>query len=360
MATSGLQSQIAQPMVALSDLSRHDSLSSRGRKMAPSGGNRSWSEEEVSSLHMVCATFHLISEQENYLLQTRAQKMPYKHIAAHLKKTELACRLHYHQLSHGSHRRKRTSSLSSSSSGGSVRHSPTQHHLNGDPHEDFRNVTLHGHANFYGAVNPLAPYPVSSMAGRTQHKLLLPKPRPLTPEESPTRMGGLRISTHGSPSGSSVDTDRLRQIYDSRRGSFWSSIAQEYGTDISPSHLEEVWRHQPAGQPPTPDESPNGRIHPMLQSSPFAPFAPPIHTSVKDFASMSLPSNAPPTHDRYSYGMQNPNDAYTNSTSMDGLGRASSWSGGVHQPATAITSLLTEDKCPRHPDTRYCVGGRCV
>src|ERR1700712_1220687 len=40
--------------------------------------------------------------------------MPYKHIASHLKKTELACRLHYHQLSHGSNRRKRTNSMASS------------------------------------------------------------------------------------------------------------------------------------------------------------------------------------------------------------------------------------------------------
>lgn len=49
--------------------------------------------------------------------------MPYKHIAAHLKKTELACRLHFHQLSHGSNRRKRTTSVSSASSTGG--HSPT-------------------------------------------------------------------------------------------------------------------------------------------------------------------------------------------------------------------------------------------
>jgi hypothetical protein len=41
--------------------------------------------------------------------------MPYKHIASYLKKTELACRLHYHQLSHGSNRRRRTNSLNSSS-----------------------------------------------------------------------------------------------------------------------------------------------------------------------------------------------------------------------------------------------------
>lgn len=41
--------------------------------------------------------------------------MPYRVIAAHLNKTELACRLHYHQLNHGSSRRKRASSGSSGS-----------------------------------------------------------------------------------------------------------------------------------------------------------------------------------------------------------------------------------------------------
>lgn len=35
--------------------------------------------------------------------------MPYKHIAAQLKKTELACRLHYHQLSFGSKARRQAS-----------------------------------------------------------------------------------------------------------------------------------------------------------------------------------------------------------------------------------------------------------
>lgn len=286
--------------------------------------------------------------------------MPYKHIAAHLKKTELACRLHYHQLSHGSHRRKRTSSLSSSSSAGSVRHSPIQYHLNGDPHDDFRNGTLHSHTNFYGHMNPLGGYPMASSAGgRTQHKVLLPKPRPLTPEDSPNRMGGLRVSTHGSPAGSSVDTDRLRQIYDSHRGHFWNSIAQEYGTNMSPNHLEEVWRHQPTGQIPTPDESPNGRpsLHQMMQPSPFPSYLPAMHNPVKDFAPMSLPSNAP-AYDRFSYGMHS--DAGYSHTNSMGLSRTNSWSNGMHQPATAITSLLTEDKCPRHPDTRYCVGGRCV
>ncbi|OBT59044.1 hypothetical protein VE04_01045 [Pseudogymnoascus sp. 24MN13] len=78
-------------------LDRHEYGVIKNRtKPASTGGGRAWSEEE-----------------EVYLLQTRLQKMPYKHIAAHLKKTELACRLHYHQLSHGSNRRKRTASIPS-------------------------------------------------------------------------------------------------------------------------------------------------------------------------------------------------------------------------------------------------------
>ncbi|KAK4237612.1 hypothetical protein C8A03DRAFT_15864 [Achaetomium macrosporum] len=90
-------------------MNRHEYGITKNRKTAAStGGGRAWSEDE-----------------EAYLLQTRLQKMPYKHIASHLKKTELACRLHYHQLSHGSNRRKRTTSISSGSSASG--HSPVLH-----------------------------------------------------------------------------------------------------------------------------------------------------------------------------------------------------------------------------------------
>ncbi|KAK3301778.1 uncharacterized protein B0T15DRAFT_323215 [Chaetomium strumarium] len=98
------------PYIPTSDtMNRHEYGITKNRKTAAStGGGRAWSEDE-----------------EAYLLQTRLQKMPYKHIAAHLKKTELACRLHYHQLSHGSNRRKRTTSMSSGSSASG--HSPVLH-----------------------------------------------------------------------------------------------------------------------------------------------------------------------------------------------------------------------------------------
>ncbi|KAL2017260.1 hypothetical protein VTK56DRAFT_2372 [Thermocarpiscus australiensis] len=94
------------PYIPISDaMGRHEYGVSKQKKTISTGGGRAWSEDE-----------------ELYLLQTRLQKMPYKHIAAHLKKTELACRLHYHQLSHGTNRRKRTTSMSSGSSASG--HSP--------------------------------------------------------------------------------------------------------------------------------------------------------------------------------------------------------------------------------------------
>ncbi|KAJ2972415.1 hypothetical protein NQ176_g7172 [Zarea fungicola] len=87
---------------------------SRNKKNAMTGGGRAWREDEAT-----------------YLLRTRLQKMPYKHIAAHLNKTELACRLHYHQLSHGSSRRKRTASTSSGSD-----QSPVMTALTPSPHHE--------------------------------------------------------------------------------------------------------------------------------------------------------------------------------------------------------------------------------
>ncbi|KAK4131550.1 hypothetical protein BT67DRAFT_152422 [Trichocladium antarcticum] len=100
MATAMHMTGQSVPYAPTSDgMGRREYGVTKNRKTASTGGGRAWSEDE-----------------EVYLLQTRLQKMPYKHIAAHLKKTELACRLHYHQLNHGSNRRKRTTSISSGSS----------------------------------------------------------------------------------------------------------------------------------------------------------------------------------------------------------------------------------------------------
>ncbi|KAF1990383.1 hypothetical protein K402DRAFT_324701 [Aulographum hederae CBS 113979] len=337
----------------------HQQFSSKGRKMSSTGGNRSWSEEE-----------------ENYLLQTRMQKMPYKHIAAHLKKTELACRLHYHQLSHGSHRRKRTNSIGSSNSGGSGSSgtSPnTRYSVNYD-HDQYGNAVAHYDSpNSYGDVSPNSRYSSSnSSPSRIHHKVLLPKPSPMSPNESPEQpIRGLRINTTGNMMplpGSSVDTDRLRAIYDARRNNFWSDIAAEYGQDVSPQQLEEIWRYSghPIARPPTPGDSPDGlnSTHPSLKPSPLPLY--PSHSAIEPrngghYLSPIHQASAmsAPDHRVMSYGLPTPisTSSYATTPSLGGFSRTAPWQNQGAHPATSISALLTENKCPR---PEYCHGSHCT
>lgn len=119
-------------------------------------------------------------QQEVYLLQTRLQKMPYKHIAAHLKKTELACRLHYHQLSHGSNRRKRTTSVSSGSSTGG--HSPVLPATMPSPIHEACSRSVSPTGSMYGPGSPAGGVQLPAiMSGGGHHSprllpAILPKP----------------------------------------------------------------------------------------------------------------------------------------------------------------------------------------
>ncbi|KAF2439852.1 hypothetical protein P171DRAFT_113664 [Karstenula rhodostoma CBS 690.94] len=313
------QPQILSP---LAEMDTHTSSSSlRARKMS-AGGNRSWSEEE-----------------ENYLLQTRMQKMPYKHIAAHLKKTELACRLHYHQLSHGSHRRKRTSSVSSSTSCSSAGQSPA--YSMAVDNDAYSPSSRHGSPMSYNGGSPhMRAASISTSPNRNQHKILLPKPRPMTPRESPEPLNMLRINTGVARQPKVVDTDRLRAIYEARRQQFWATIAADYGADISPAQLEEIWRSGSTSvRPPTPDASPDGSImHNLaLKPSPFT-YASPISSDAgKQFSAMNISAVSPPERMPYVLPMPVPSV---------GRPRAGTWS-SAPRDNMPIASLLTEDKHPR-------------
>ncbi|KAF1968055.1 hypothetical protein BU23DRAFT_572731 [Bimuria novae-zelandiae CBS 107.79] len=293
------QPQILSP---LAEMDSHSSSSSlRARKLS-AGGNRSWSEEE-----------------------TRMQKMPYKHIAAHLKKTELACRLHYHQLSHGSHRRKRTSSISSSASCSSAGQSAA--YSMAVDHDEYSQSSRHGS-------------PMSASPGRNQHKILLPKPRPMTPRESPEPHNALRINTGVAHQPKIVDTDRLRAIYEARRQQFWATIAADYGADVSPAQLEEIWRSgSNAVRPPTPDASPDGSMmhNPLLKLSPFTYGSPVSSDTGKHFGAMNISAVSAPERMPYVLPMPVPSASRP---------RSGTWSSAPrdHMP---IASLLTEDKHPR-------------
>lgn len=266
------------------------------------------------------------------------QKMPYKHIAAHLKKTELACRLHYHQLSHGSHRRKRTSSVSSTASSNSAGQSPA--YSMAVDHDDYSQSSRHGSPMSYTGGSPhIRASSVSASPNRgNQHKILLPKPRPMTPRDSPEPLNALRINTEVAHQPKVVDTERLRAIYEARRQQFWATIAADYGTDVSPAQLEEIWRSGSyAVRPPTPDASPDGShmYNPVLKPSPFPPYASPAQSEPRHYSPMNISAVSAPERMPYVLPMPVPSRQ-----------RSGTWS-SAPRDNVPIASLLTEDKNPR-------------
>ena len=288
------------------------------------------------------------------MLQTRMQKMPYKHIASHLNKTELACRLHYHQLSHGSHRRKRTHSVSSaasSMSAGSTAQTPDlRHYRSGSEFEESPASEFQSSPPSH--FHPRSRSSTTSSTG-SRHKVLLPKPTPLTPRTTPDPVpSGLRIHTGGQPLyPGSVDTDRLRYIYESHRAAFWASVAAEYGSDVSAAMLEEVWRNGTFNgigvKPPTPSSSPDARHNAatLLKPSPCIPepsnsaVERPIVTGLTPLTpAVSSAISAP---DRSTFTLPTPIPSATSNP------KASPWANASGFRAPAISNLLTEDRSPR-------------
>lgn len=233
------------------------------------------------------------------MLQTRLQKMPYKHIAAHLKKTELACRLHFHQLSHGSHRRKRTLSISSSTSSSSAGHST--YSIPGE-RDDFSRSRHASPLSYHGGSPHVRASSMGASPNRSQHKVLLPKPSPLTPRDSPEPYHPLRINTEVAHQPKVVDTERLRAIYEGRRQQFWAAVAADYGANVSPAQLEEIWRSGSGTvRPPTPDQSPDGSVvlNPILKSTPYQYSSPSYSEPAKYYSAQTVSSVSAP--DRIPY-----------------------------------------------------------
>ena len=196
--------------------------------------------------------------------------MPYKHIAAQLRKTELACRLHYHQMSYGSNRRKRGASVSSLNSSasytpGSSLQDPSPGHTpycstpmtspSSSPRSLPSQVSdgLTSPPLYQGPQLPLLPKPLS-LEGRP----MLPRPHDWsvkTDLKLPSASEVLR-----SPP---IDPSRLRDLYEAHRSTFWSQIANQYSphAQVSASDLENAFftgQGVAGGQPPTPELSPKG------------------------------------------------------------------------------------------------------
>ncbi|KAL8835841.1 MAG: hypothetical protein Q9170_003164 [Blastenia crenularia] len=277
--------------------------SKQHRKSISTGGGRAWSQEE-----------------ESYLIETRLHKMPYKHIAMTLKKTELACRLHYHQLSFGNKRRRRTSSVTSLAS---YAPSPTT------PAETpKREVQQHSLPSLSSITSPDIPKDMhhSSKASLQSHIPILPKP--ISSRSAPPLHRGLRLITedidqYGKKP--TIDIARLDKIYEAHRLHFWSMIARSYGCNLSPAALEEAWckahNIDSSNFPPTPTASPDSEISKTVSSILGAPFS-----AVPEYSTGFTAVNNP---------MPVPRSAVVAPTGRKG--------------SFAISSLLTEDKEVRSP-----------
>ncbi|CAF9903541.1 MAG: hypothetical protein GOMPHAMPRED_000358 [Gomphillus americanus] len=225
------------------------------------GGGRAWSEEE-----------------ENYLIETRQHKMPYKHIAAHLQKTELACRLHYHQLSFGTKRRRRGSSSASSARSNPPSLNPESAYISqrplpalSPPESPGRTRTINSRDSSPNNPVPILPKPVFG-------------PQPMTMHSNALRL--ITQDVERMDESTRIDKERLLQIYDAHRGPFWCMLAAEYGDNVDPMVLEDAWRKLSATQigflPPTP---PN--------RSPHTPNSRPMTTLEAPLPSIFAPVNMP-------------------------------------------------------------------
>ena len=190
--------------------------------------------------------------------------MPYKHIAVHLKKTELACRLHYHQLSYGNKNRRRAVSISSVGSTEWSSASPLERCMQKTPQRQLPTFSLPNTPEVHGAaIN-------NQLTSSPNHIPILPKSHP-TSQRPVQQSNALRLITEDIKQFRErqvIDTARLNRIYDAHRVPFWSMIAQNYGCNLSPATLEEAWRQsQGAFQSnllPTPCTSPQSPEAPVV------------------------------------------------------------------------------------------------
>jgi len=92
---------------------------------------------------------------------------------------------------------------------------------------------------------------------------------------------------------SSIDKERLRQIYEAHRGSFWGVIAAEYGGGVSPFLLEEAWKRGiVTNAPPTPCISPdthavNGSSYQGYSAKPMQQLPTPVTENKNSATSIS-------------------------------------------------------------------------
>ena len=249
--------------------------------------------------------------------------MPYKHIAAQLKKTELACRLHYHQLSFGN-KSRRTTPINSLHTFDRSSMTPPTSLRQPTPQRPLPSFSPPASPENHDYVS----HDPSNNANI--HKPILPKPI-VSPQRKAQDSRSLRLVTADMHERQYVDITRLDRIYDAHRLHFWSTIARNYGGNLSPATLEDSWRraHGMSGSnlPPTPRGSPqSSQAHPSILTTPYSAMTDPG----KGFTAINNSNN------------NNYNNSYNNDAA---LAPKSAYPSTSSKPSSfAISSLLTENK----------------
>ena len=191
--------------------------------------------------------------------------MPYKHIAARLHKTELACRLHYHQMAYGSNRPRRTTSVANTTDVSQalllMKQSPTSN-SNTPPTTATSSRSSEGSPECRLSRYNLTP---PSAYDKTN---VLPLPRSHNHDSvlstSLALNQDLRIDTKFTISSEprlyksrAPDRDKVRQLYGRHRQHLWQGIAREYSPDMrfTADELEASFLAGHHG-PNTPEDSP--------------------------------------------------------------------------------------------------------
>lgn len=179
-------------------------------------------------------------EKERVLLQGRLDRVPYKQIGAKLGKTDLACRLHFHQMVMA----KRTPQTQPGRSIVflSSEHPPEVHHLAPT------STSLKCASSTPGFATSRDPTTTNDGCATMRQLHDLPHHRRSAsfPYADPSHYSAWQPAAspysstqHRSPPGP-VDLGRLGNIYREHAGDFWSTIAAKYsgGANLTPSELE--------------------------------------------------------------------------------------------------------------------------
>jgi hypothetical protein len=211
------------------------------------------------------ACIRLTVYQEEYLRRARSQAIPYKQIAVHLQKTELACRLHFHQIN-SAHRRQ--SNLTQDDARGEESLSPEWNRQGAQSRLTTPTITVSHSSSPYTAYSTspacASTKTYTSPASSVGTEWASPQTSQTCPPSTNAPNFGIGLTWpkgfSSSTSPPSIlqgppDLSRLLSEYADNSRAFFSSLANQFPQ--SPAELELAFRTALAQMPNSPSPQPD-------------------------------------------------------------------------------------------------------